>query len=78
MSFLSFAFHILAETLRWLEVNSEEALMLESIRKNVVALPKVPVQMMLSIGTVASFVWLLLLDRVPPIVIYLLQVYLTF
>lgn len=52
--------------------------MLESIRKNVVALPKVPLQMMLSVGTVASFVWLLLLDRVPPIVIYLLQVYLTF
>ena len=52
--------------------------MLESIRKSVVALPKIPVQVLLSISTVASFIWLLLLDRVPPIVVYLLQIYLTF
>lgn len=52
--------------------------MLESIRKNVVALPKVPVQVLLSAGTIASFAWLLFQNKIHPLVIYLLQVYLTF
>lgn len=68
----------LAAALRRNGVNSEEALMLESTRKNVAALPKVSVQMLLSVGTCASFFWLLLQDQVPPIVVYILQVYLTF
>jgi hypothetical protein len=52
--------------------------MLESTRKNVVALPNVSVQVLLSVGTISSFVWLLAQDHIPPFVIYLLQVYLTF
>jgi hypothetical protein len=68
----------LATALRRKGVNSEEALMLESTRKNVAALPKVSVQMSLSVATCASFFWLLLQDQVPPIVVYILQVYLTF
>lgn len=52
--------------------------MLESARKYVVALPKVPAHFLLSAGTVASFAWLLLQNRIHPIVVYVLQVYLTF
>lgn len=52
--------------------------MLESARNRVEALPRVPVQILLSAGTLTSFAWLLLQNRIHPIVIYLLEVYLTF
>ena len=57
--------------------------MLESARNRDVALSKapaqlLPVQMLLSAGTVLSFAWLLLQNKIHPIVVYLLQVYLTF
>ena len=52
--------------------------MLDSARNRVEALPKIPVNVLLSAGTLASFAWLLLQNRIHPAVIYLLQVYLTF
>lgn len=57
--------------------------MLESVRKHVVTLPvvafhKVPAVVWLSVGTMGSFAWLLLSDRIHPFVVYALQVYLTF
>lgn len=52
--------------------------MLESARKYVVALPKVPARLLLSAGTLASFAWLLSTNRIHPVVVYVLQVYLTF
>ena len=52
--------------------------MLESARNRIEALPRVPVQILLSAGTITSFAWLLLQNRIHPALIYLLQVYLTF
>jgi len=52
--------------------------MIESTRKVVVALPKVPAHVVFSAGTVVSFAWLLMQNKIHPIVIYLLEVYLTF
>jgi len=52
--------------------------MLESTRQRVEALPRVSAQVWLSVGTLASFAWLLLQDKIHPIVVYVLQVYLTF
>jgi hypothetical protein len=52
--------------------------MLDSIRKYVVALPQVPAQAVLTVGTVASFAWLLSHNWIHPIIVYGLQVYLTF
>lgn len=52
--------------------------MLESARNRVVALPKIPTQALISAGTLASFGWLLYQNNIHPIVIYLLQLYLTF
>ncbi len=60
--------------------------MLESARNRDVAISKVPaqvlaqlpVQVLLSAGTLLSFAWLLLQNKIHPIVVYLLQVYLTF
>jgi hypothetical protein len=52
--------------------------MLQSVRRRRLAIPRVPTQLLLSIGTLGSFGWLLLQNKIHPIVIYLLQVYLTF
>ena len=52
--------------------------MLEFARNRVVALPRVPAQTLFSVGTLASFAWLLLQDKIHPLVVYLLQIYLTF
>lgn len=52
--------------------------MLDSARNRVEALPRVPAHLLFSVGTLASFSWLLLQSRIPPVLIYLLQVYLTF
>ena len=52
--------------------------MLESARRRLLSIPRVPVQPLLSVGTLTSFGWLLLQNKIHPFVIYLLQVYLTF
>ncbi len=58
--------------------------MLESVRNRdvavsrVPAISRVPFQVLLSAGTLLSFAWLLLQNKIHPIVVYLLQVYLTF
>lgn len=52
--------------------------MLESTRSRVLSLPRSSSQWLLSVGTLGSFTWLLVQDKIHPIVIYLLQVYLTF
>ena len=52
--------------------------MLESIRNRDVAISRVPTQALFSVGTLLSFSWLLLQNKIHPIVVYLLQVYLTF
>ncbi len=52
--------------------------MLESIRNRDVAISRFPVQVVFSAGTLLSFAWLLLQNKIHPIVVYLLQVYLTF
>jgi hypothetical protein len=50
--------------------------MLDSVRKHV-AVPEIPVKVLLSVGSLASFGWLLSQDLVHPIVIYALQLYLS-
>lgn len=57
--------------------------MLQSVRKRVVALPqlpvkRLPVQVVLSAGTLGSFGWMLFQNKIHPIIVYALQVYLTF
>ena len=52
--------------------------MLESIRNRDVAISRVPAQVLFSAGTLLSFAWLLLQNKIHPGVVYLLQVYLTF
>jgi hypothetical protein len=52
--------------------------MLQSARNVVVELPRIPTQLLLSVGTLTSFGWLLLQNKLHPMVIYLLQIYLTF
>ncbi len=57
--------------------------MLESTRNRDVAISRspaqvVPAQVLFSAGTLLSFAWLLLQNKIHPIVVYLLQVYLTF
>jgi hypothetical protein len=51
--------------------------MLDSVRKHV-AVPYIPVKALLSVGSLASFGWLLSQDMVHPIVIYALQLFLAF
>ena len=52
--------------------------MLESARNRELALPRVPTQLLLSAGTLISFAWLLIHDRIPPLLVYVVQLYLTF
>ncbi|MEM7583585.1 MAG: hypothetical protein AAF560_09420 [Acidobacteriota bacterium] len=60
--------------------------MLESLRNRDVAISEIPaqalsqapVQVLGSAGTLVSFAWLLLHNKIHPFVVYLLQVYLTF
>lgn len=51
--------------------------MLESVRKSL-EVPRVPVKAIWSVTTLGSFLWLLAQDMVHPMVVYLLQLYLTF
>lgn len=52
--------------------------MLDFARSRAEALPRIPVQFLVSVGTLSSFAWLLLTDSVHPFFVYLLQLYLTF
>ncbi len=52
--------------------------MLDSVRKQVSVRAVVPVDALIGLGTVVSFVWLLAQDRIHPLAIYLLQLYLSF
>ncbi len=51
--------------------------MLDSVRASI-ALPRLPVRVWLSAGTLATFGWLLVHDLVHPAVIYLFELYLSF
>lgn len=51
--------------------------MLDSLRRSV-AIPRVPLSAVLSVGTVGSFCWLLAQGAIHPLALYILQVYLTF
>jgi hypothetical protein len=51
--------------------------MLQSIRKHV-TIPYVPVKLVLSAGALASFGVLLAHDQIHPLVLYALQLYLSF
>ena len=51
--------------------------MLDSVRKQV-AVPYVPGKVLLSVATLGSFGWLLAHDLVHPVVIYALQLFLSF
>jgi hypothetical protein len=51
--------------------------MLDSVRKHV-AVPYIPGKVLLSAATLASFGWLLAHDQVHPLVIYALQLFLSF
>ncbi len=42
------------------------------------ALPRLPLRTVASAGVVGSFVWLLAQDLIHPLVVYLLELYLTF
>lgn len=42
------------------------------------AIPRLPVHVVASAGVVGSFVWLLAHDLVHPLVVYLLELFLTF
>jgi len=50
--------------------------MLDSVRK--LTVPYVPGQVLLSAATIASFAWLLAQDRIHPLVVWALQLYLSF
>lgn len=52
--------------------------MLESIRNKSVAIPQIPTKAIWSVSTIGSFLWLLSQDLVHPLMVYLLQLYLTF
>jgi len=51
--------------------------MVESIRK-ALTIPYLPLEAVATVATVASFGWLLVNDLIQPIVVYLLQLYLSF
>lgn len=51
--------------------------MLDLVRKHV-AIPHVPAKVLLSVAALGSFGWLLAHDLVHPIVIYAVQLYLSF
>jgi hypothetical protein len=51
--------------------------MIDLVRRQT-AVAQIPVRVLLSIGTLASFGWLLANDQIHPLVIYALQLYLSF
>lgn len=51
--------------------------MLESARR-IAATPQISFRVLVGLGTLSSFLWLLANDLIHPIVIYALELYLTF
>jgi hypothetical protein len=51
--------------------------MLEALRHHL-AVPQVPVRLLLSVGTLGSFLWLLTQDLIDPLAVFALQLYLAF
>lgn len=51
--------------------------MLGTVR-NQLALPQIPVRPLAAVGVVGSFVWLLAHDLIHPVVVVLVELYLTF
>lgn len=52
--------------------------MLDSLRESLAIPHRLPVRAVLSVGSLATFGWLLTQDLVNPVVIYLFELYLTF
>lgn len=52
--------------------------MLQALRRHAATVPQVPARLLLSVGTLSSFVWLLANDLIDPLVIFALQLYLSF
>ena len=67
----------LAASLLLLETEPGRLLMLQAIRQ-AIALPQVPLQALAAVVSVLAFGWLLVNDIVQPIVILLLELFLTF
>ncbi|HYH44836.1 MAG TPA: hypothetical protein VEG34_04070 [Thermoanaerobaculia bacterium] len=53
-------------------------MILESVRKHAAAIPQVPSRLLLGAGALTSFAVLLANDMVHPLVVYALQLYLSF
>ena len=49
----------------------------QTLRKYV-AVPVLPVRQLVAAGTLMGFGWLLLQNQIPPLTVYLLELYLTF
>jgi hypothetical protein len=56
----------------------KEHSMIETLRGRVATLPGATLELLLAAGSLASFGWLLTHDHIHPLVVYLLQLYLTF
>lgn len=52
--------------------------MLNSLRKAAIFFPEVPVRVLVPAGTLLSFGWLLVQGKIHPLVIYCLELYLSF
>lgn len=52
--------------------------MLDSLRQHTEVVPRISAQAALSAATLTSFVWLLAQNRIHPIMVFLLEIYLTF
>ena len=52
--------------------------MLNSLRKAAILVPEVPASVLVPVGTIASFGWLLMQGKIHPLVIYCLELYLSF
>ena len=59
-------------------VQAKESTMLDSVRKVAVFVPDVPARVLVPVATLASFGWLLFQGKVHPLVIYCLELYLSF
>ncbi|MDX1503556.1 MAG: hypothetical protein R3325_14445 [Thermoanaerobaculia bacterium] len=52
--------------------------MLQAIRRAIVILPSASIEAAATVATVASFLWLLANGHLQPILVYLLELYLSF
>lgn len=66
----------LADRLPWQEVPRETA-MLQSVQK-LTDVASFPIAWIAGSAVLAAFAWLLATDRIPPVVVYLVQLFLSF